>query len=109
MLIRSGIARIVAAVVAAVSAVVAAFLLLYRVPIWFIGLSGPWEYRSTSNHFVADAIAVAFIVLGLVMLPALTRIFYLAWSPRPTVGTPSTMHSVDGGTPNISLERTLER
>ena len=109
MLIRSRIARIVAAPVAAVLAVLAAFLVLYRVPMWLIGLSGPWEYRSTSNHLVAGAIGIALLVLGLVMLPALTRIFYLAWSPRPTVGAPTTGHSVAGWMPNTSLERTRER
>jgi hypothetical protein len=109
MLIRSRPARIIAAPVTALSAVIAAFLLLYRLPMWLIGLSGPWEYRSTSNHLVSDAIGIGLIVLGLVALPALTRILYLAWSPAPSVVTPSTAHSVDGWLPNTSLERTRER
>ena|SRR5690349_2133548 len=109
MLIRSRIARLIAAPVAALLAVVAAFGLLYRMPMWLMGLSEPWEYRSTSDHLVADTIGLGLILLGLVTFPALARIFYLAWSPRPTNGAPITAHSVDGWMPNTSLERTRER
>ena len=109
MIIRSRIARLIVAPVMALLAVLAAFGLLYRLPMWLLGLSEPWELRSTNDHLVADTIGIGLLVLALVTLPALARVFYLACSPRPTVGAPPTMHSVDGWMPNTSLERTRER
>ena len=108
MVIRNRIARLAAAPTAALLAVVAAFCVLYRVPIWLLGLSVPWDYRSTNDHLVADAIGVGLIVLGLVTLPALTRVLYMAWSPSAIADHSNTAHSVDGWLPNTSLERTRE-
>src|SRR5213082_1521702 len=109
MIIRSRIARLTAAPVVALLAIVAAFGLLYRLPMWLLGLREPWELRSTNDHLVADTIGLGLLVLALVTFPALVRILYLAWSPHPTVGAPTTVHSVDGWMPNTSLERTRER
>jgi hypothetical protein len=108
MFIRSRIARLIAAPVVAAVTVVGAFGLLYRAPMWLLGLSEPWEYRSTSDHLVADTIGLGLIFLGMVTLPALARVLYLSWSPRPTADAPITRDSVDGWTPNTSLERTRE-
>src|SRR5690606_14287040 len=102
MLTRSRIARLIAAPVVALVLVAAAFGLLYRVPIWLLGLSEPWEYRSTSDHLVADTIGIGLIFLGVVILPALARVLYLSWSPRQTADAPITGHSVDGWMPNTS-------
>jgi hypothetical protein len=109
MIICNRIARLIAALLVALMADVAAFGLLYRLPMWLLGLREPWEMRSTNDHLVADTIGLGLLVLALVTLPALVRIFYLAWSPRPTVGAPTTAHFVDGWMPNTSLERTRER
>lgn len=108
MLIRSRLARLIAAPVVALVMVAAAFGLLYRVPIRLLGLIEPWEYRSTSDHLVADTIGIGLIVLGVVILPALARVLYLSWSPRQTADAPITGNSVDGEMPNTSLERTRE-
>jgi hypothetical protein len=108
MVIRNRSLRLVAAPLVALVVVVAAFCLLYRLPVWLIGLSQPWDFRSTSDHLVADAVGLGLIMLGLVILPALTRIIFLAWSPAPHVGGPTTAHPVDCGLPNTSFERTRE-
>jgi hypothetical protein len=108
MLIRSRIARLIAAPIAALLSAVSALGLLYRLPMWLLGLREPWELRSTNDHLVADTIGLALVVLGLVVLPALARILYLSWSPHSAAGAPSTGHSVDGWMPNTSLERTRD-
>jgi hypothetical protein len=109
MVIRNRIARLVAAPLAALAVLIAAFCLLYRLPVWLIGLRQPWAFRSTSDHLVADSVGLGLIVLGLVIFCALARILFLAWSPDPHVGGPTTGDSVDGWLPNTSLERTRDR
>jgi hypothetical protein len=49
---------------AALLTVVAAFGLFYRLPMWLMGLTEPWEYRSTTDHLVADTIGVGSLCSG---------------------------------------------
>jgi hypothetical protein len=109
MVIRNRIARLVAAPLTALGVVFAAFCLLYRLPTWLIGLNKPWGFRATSDHLVADAIGLGLIVLGLVILPALARILFLALSPKTDFSDPAAGYSGDGWLPNTSLERTRAR